>query len=81
MPFLDPESRELLRQALGLDRAAVPYRNHYPAAADDPIATRLASLGLLHRGEAIAGGRVIFQVTEAGARQLGATLPGPDPAR
>ncbi|SDB47997.1 hypothetical protein [Belnapia rosea] len=81
MPLLDPEERDALRQALGLDRAARPYRNHLPAPGDDPLAGRLVERGFLQRGPATPGGLVIFQVTEAGARQLGTRLPGSDPGR
>jgi hypothetical protein len=79
MPMTDPEDLDAIRRALGLDRAAVPYRNHYPARWDDPLAQRMLERGLLRRGEAAPGGLVLFQVTEAGARLVGASLPALSP--
>jgi hypothetical protein len=81
VPLLDPEERDAIRQALGLDRAAKPYRNHYPAPGDDPVAGRLAGRGLMRRGAATPAGLVLFQVTEAGARQVGASLPEAEAGR
>jgi hypothetical protein len=81
VPLLDPEERDAIRQALGLDRAAKPYRNHYPARGDDPVAGRLVDLGLMQRGAATPAGLVLYQVTEAGARQVGTKLPEAEPGR
>ena len=81
MPSLDPEEGDAIRQALGLDRAARPYRNHYPAPGDDPVAGRLVERGLMARGAATPAGLVLFQVTEAGARQVGARLPEAEAGR
>jgi hypothetical protein len=81
MPLLDPDEGDAIRQALGLDRAARPYRNHYPAPGDDPLAVRLVGRGLMRRGAVTPAGLVLFQVTEAGARQVGARLPEAEPGR
>lgn len=79
MPPLDPEELQAIRQALGLDRAAIPYRNHYVAPADDPLAARLVRRGLLQAGRVTPAGLVLFAVTAHGARLAGTDLATLEP--
>ena len=54
-----PRQRQTLIHSLGLDIAAKPYRNRYLSPASGPAADRvneLIGLGLMVRGETIAGG-------------------------
>ena len=81
MPPLDPEELQAIRQALGLDRAAEPYRNHYVAPADDPLAARLVQRGLLRPGRATSAGLMLFEVTVPGARLAGTSLAELEPPR
>ena len=81
MPPLDPDELQAIRQALGLDRAARPYRNHHVAPADDPLAARLVRRGLMRPGATTAAGLVLFEVTAPGARLAGTELVAPGPER
>ena len=81
MPPLDPEELQTIRQALGLDRAARPYRNHHVAPADDPLAARLVRRGLLRPGPVTPAGLVLFEVTVPGARLAGSSLAELEPPR
>ena len=81
MPPLDPDELQAIRRALGLDRAARPYRNHPVAPADDPLASGLVRRGLMRRGATTPAGLVLFEVTVPGARLAGAELVEPGPAR
>lgn len=81
MPSLDPEELQAIRQALGLDRAARPYRNHYVAPADDPLAVRLVRRALMRPGRVTAAGLVLFEVTAPGARLAGSSLEALEPPR
>lgn len=63
------EEVDLLRHALGLDRARVSYRNHYsvsPKAETYPICTRLLSKGLMERSATYTSTMIHFHVTDAG---------------
>lgn len=63
------DERDLLRHALGLDRARVSYRNHYsvsPIADTYPICVRLHAKGLLERSATYASTMILFHVTDAG---------------
>ncbi|MDB5373450.1 MAG: hypothetical protein JWP04_2092 [Belnapia sp.] len=81
MPSIDPEALGVLRQALGLDRAAMPYRNHFPAPDDDPVLLGLVRQGLMAIGQSVPGGLRLFHVTPAGARRIGSPLPPTAPDR
>lgn len=65
---LTDHEREILRHALGLDRARVSYRNSYsasPMSVTYPILMSLVNRGLMERGvyhETV----VHFHVTDAG---------------
>lgn len=75
MPSAAPEDLRAIRQALGLDRTARPYRNHYAAPANDSLALGLVRRGLMQTGTTAPGGLMLFLVTPAGARLAGTTLP------
>lgn len=63
------EEIDILRHALGLDRARVSYRNHYsvsPKAETYPICVRLLAKGLLERSAAYTATMIHFHVTDAG---------------
>ena len=67
--LLTDEGRDLLRHALGLDRARVSYRNHYsvsPKAETYPLCVQLAAKGLLERSATYTSTMIHFQVTDAG---------------
>jgi len=66
---LTDEERDLLRHALGLDRARISYRNHYsvsPKAETYPLCARLLAKGLLERSATYTATMIQFQVTDAG---------------
>lgn len=79
MPSIDPEAIEVLRHALGLDRAPLAYRNHYAAPSGDPVVLSLLRQGLMEAGSAVPGGHRLFHVTPAGARRIGSPLPAAAP--
>jgi hypothetical protein len=96
MPNIDSEGLAAIRQALGLNHAALPYRNHYAAPAADPLMARLMAQGLMRTGSAQrearnprpsdqagqgASGLVLYHVTAAGARAVRTTLPDLSPQR
>lgn len=67
-PLTDPE-RDLLRHALGLDRARISYRNHYSVsltAETYPLCVRLLAKGLMERTATYTATMIHFQVTDAG---------------
>lgn len=65
---VNDRERDILRHALGLDRARVSYRNHYcetPQADTYAVCMGLVNRGLMERG-AYHETMVVFHVTDAG---------------
>lgn len=66
---VDEAERDVLRHALGLDRARISYRNSYsvsPQAATYPLCVQLERKGLLARTAAYTETMIHFEVTDAG---------------
>jgi len=67
--IVTPEELDLLRHALGLNRARISYRNHYSVslkAETYPLCVRLAAKGLLERSATYTSTMIHFHVTDAG---------------
>ena len=72
---MTPRQREIIRHALGLDRARQSYRNHYvtgPGTDDFGDCEALVAAGLMQRrpGHPLSGGDPIYWVTESGRAAL-----------
>ncbi len=71
--LLTDRELDILRHALGLDRARVSYRNRYSATPQSdtyPVCMGLVTRGLMERG-AFHETMIHFHVTDAGRQALG----------
>ena len=74
---MTPRQREIIRHALGLDRARQSYRNHYvtgPGTDDFGDCEALVAAGMMrcHEPSELSGGDFIYVVTAEGREAVDA---------